>query len=70
MVNGGIGRSSDFWAECLSNNHRFPRKFSVLDNGVRSQLPLRDSSGFAPDSLLPRFAVKRTKTDFDPLYGV
>ena len=36
---------------CVPTSHRFPPVGAVLHDGGRSHLPLRDSSGFAPDSL-------------------
>jgi hypothetical protein len=64
------GRSSDFWAlpmeSALPTSMRFPNRllqviqcFSIL----RSQLPLRGSSGISPDSLLGPADVPGTAMD-------
>lgn len=36
-------------------DHRFPELISSAVDGGRFHLPLRDSLGFTPGSLLPRF---------------
>jgi hypothetical protein len=39
----------------LPTDHRFPELTSSAVDGGRFHLPLRDSPGFTPGSLLPRF---------------
>jgi len=39
----------------LPTDHRFPELTSSAVDGGRFHLPLRDSLGFTPGSLLPRF---------------
>jgi hypothetical protein len=42
-------------SNCLPTDHRFPEYVSSAVDGGRFHLPLRDSPGISPGSLLPRF---------------
>ena len=48
----GAGASDGPRPGRIPTGRRFPGRFPSANGAVRSDLPLRDSSGFAPDSLL------------------